>query len=272
LSCKNASILYYSSDYIEWVCIVFMFLAGTNFTLIWQMLQRKWGEVRENSEFKSYVGIVLAASAIAAFSIYSAPEPFTRAGGVPGGGLVGAIRLGLFHVISILTTTGFAADDHSLWPPLAQTALFMLMFIGGCSGSTAGGVKVIRYTILGKQMANELKRMIYPRGVFGIQVDGRPGRKDVVRGIVSFMFTYFILILAGSLLVASAGAAMWDAANTSLIMVGNIGLGLGKLSNSVFMISLPDYVKYGLSFLMITGRLEMLTVMVLFTKAFWTRR
>jgi trk system potassium uptake protein TrkH len=269
-SCRNNSIMSYHSSVIEWICIVFMFLGGFNFTLIWQGLRLKFGEIAENSEAKAYISIYLCAAALVAAAIF----PVLDAGkNLPLLTQIhDAIRTGLFHVISIMSTTGFMAEDHSAWPALAQCALFMVMFIGGSSGSTAGGVKVIRFVIAGKQALNELKKMVYPQGVFLIHINGRPGQKDVVGGVAAFMFGYFLLLLGGALLVASAGYNIWDSANASLIMLGNIGLGVGKLTEGALFITCPDYVRYGLSFLMITGRLELLTVLVLFTKDIWRQK
>jgi trk system potassium uptake protein TrkH len=170
-TCRNDGIQYYNSAYIEWICIIFMLVAGFNFTLIYKLLRGKFREAGENSEARAYGLIVLCASVLILISFYTG-----SATGVTGAAIGESIRLALFHTASIITTTGFTAADHSAWPVLAQCTLFMLMFLGGCSGSTAGGVKVIRYVVLYKQMINELKKMIHPRGVFNIQLNKNPKR------------------------------------------------------------------------------------------------
>jgi trk system potassium uptake protein TrkH len=259
-SSDNASIAAYNSPFIEWVCIVFMFLAGYNFVLLYQLLRGKVRDVFRNSEGRAYAGIIVAASLVAAASLWSAGETPLR-----------AIRYGFFQCVSIVTSCGLTTTDHNLWPSLAQGILFMLMFIGGCSGSTAGGIKVIRWVVLFKQAKNEAKRLLYPRGVFNIQLNRKVGRKDVIYGVAGFIFLYFAMLAAAFLLVASAGVDPWTSVNAALISLGNIGLGLGKLTNGAVLAACPGYVKWGLSFIMIAGRLEVWTIFVLLTTDYWRR-
>ncbi|MDR2471675.1 MAG: TrkH family potassium uptake protein, partial [Treponema sp.] len=187
--------------------------------------------------------------------------------GLPG--LADAARHGFFYTASILTTTGFSAAGHNLWPALAQGALFTLMWIGGCSGSTAGGIKVIRHVVLFKQMKNEMRKIIYPRGVFSVRLNNKVGRKDVVYGVSAFIFLYLLLIGLGALVTASSGLDFYSSLNVSLISVGNIGLGLGNLGQAAAFAALPGAVKWVLSFLMIAGRLELWTAFVLLTRDYW---
>jgi trk system potassium uptake protein TrkH len=259
-SSRNAGIAAYHSPWTEWVCIVFMLLAGLNFSLFFQALRGKFREVLSNSEARAYGGIVLASAIIITVAVL----PQSRS-------LETAIRQALFHTASILTTTGLAAADYNMWPPLAQAALFFLMFVGGCSGSTAGGVKVIRYVVLLKQMGNEMKKIRYPRGVFNIQLNGGPGKKEVVYGVAGFVFLYFVCMFAAALLVSSAGLDIFSSLNAALICLGNIGLGLGIFGPFSDLAALPAYVKGGLSFVMILGRLELWAVVVFFSRDFWRR-
>jgi trk system potassium uptake protein TrkH len=257
-STRSASIAAWNSPYIEWVCIVFMLIAGFNFTLIYRLLQGKWGEVARNSEARAYGLIVGIAVVLVALSLV----PHT---GSPGK----ALRLAFFDVASIISTTGFMIDDHNLWPPLAQFVVFMLMMIGGCSGSTAGGIKIIRYVILFKQTKNEMLRALYPKGVFSIQIDGKKSRKDIIFSVSSFFYLYAALILVGTLLVSSAGAGLYDSLNAALLIAGNIGLGFGRLVSGTIFYEAPAYVKWGLSALMIIGKLEIYTFILLFNPQFW---
>jgi trk system potassium uptake protein TrkH len=259
-SSRNESIAYYRSPGIEWVCAVFMLLAGCNFTLIYQALRGKLRDALRSSELRTYGVIILVSVIIIAVSILpQSPSPET------------ALRRAVFNIASILTTTGLFNADYSPWPPQARAILFFLMFLGGCSGSTAGGIKVIRHFILWKQAGNEMKRIIYPRGVFSIQIDGKPGGKEVVYGVAGFVFLYFVILFAGALLVSSAGEDIFLSLNVSLSALGNIGLGLGKLGPFNTFPAFPAYVKWGLCFVMILGRLELQTVLVIFTRAFWRR-
>ena len=259
-STRNASIAYYNSPAIEWVCVVFMFLAGFNLFLVWRLLQGKARDVMRNSEARAYAGIILAAAVIITIAIL--PQ---------GPSLEAALRKALFQAASLLSTCGLFSADFNHWPSVAQGALFFLLFIGGCSGSTAGGIKVIRYVILSKQTWNEMKRIVYPRGVFNIMLDGRSGKKDMVYGVAGFVFLYFVILFFTALLVSSSGADVFTSLNTALICQGNIGLGLGNQRPANVFPGFPAYVKWGLSLVMIMGRLELWTVLVLFTGDFWRK-
>jgi trk system potassium uptake protein TrkH len=257
-SSRNESLAYYHSPAIEWVCVVFMLLAGSNFFLIWQFLRGKYRDLLCNSEAVAYAVVTLASGLIIAVAIL--PQSVSPEA---------ALRQAFFNTASILTTTGLFNENYNLWPGLAQGTLFILAFLGGCSGSAAGGIKIIRYVILAKQTGNEIKKIIYPRGVFSIQLDGKSGKKDVVYGVAGFVFLYFLLLFLTAFLVSSAGEDVFTSLNTALICLGNIGLGLGKLGPFMTFPDFPAYVKWGLSFVMIVGRLELWTVMVFFTRDFW---
>jgi trk system potassium uptake protein TrkH len=257
-SSRNNSIAYYNSPAIEWVCVVFMLLAGFNFTLIWQCLRGKAEDLLRSSEARAYGMVLLVSTLIVTVLILPRSES-----------LEAALREALFNIATILSTTGLFNTDSALWPAAAQGVLFFLMFLGGCSGSTSGGIKIIRYVILAKQAGNEIKKIIYPRGVFNIRLDGKSGKKDVVYGAAGFVFLYFLILFLAALLVSSTGGDIFTSLNTALLCQGNIGLGLGKLGPFTSFPEFPRYVKWGLSFVMITGRLELWTVMVLFTRDFW---
>jgi trk system potassium uptake protein TrkH len=257
-SSRGASIAAYNSPWVEWVCTVFMLLAGFNLPLLFQLFRGKGGDILRNSEARAYGGIVLVSVIIISLSIFpQSPSPEK------------AFRDAAFQTASILSTTGLYTADYRIWPPLAKGALFFLMFIGGCSGSTAGGVKVIRYVILFKQTGNEMKKIIYPKGVFNIQLNGRPGKKDLVYGVAGFVFLYFIVIFAAALLVSSSGMDIFSSLNAALISLGNIGLGLGQTGPFSDFSGFPAYIKWGLSFVMILGRLELWTVLVFFSRDYW---
>jgi trk system potassium uptake protein TrkH len=257
-SSRNNSIAAFSSPFIEWVCVIFMILAGYNFALIYQLLRGRIRDVFRNSEGRAYISILGIASLITALSLYSSGQDFST-----------ALRQAFFHCASITTSCGFLAADHNLWPPLAQGVLFLLMFVGGCSGSTAGGIKVVRWVVLFKQAKNEAKRLLYPRGVFNIRLNRRVGRKDVVYGVAGFVFLYFATLAAAFLLAAGAGLEPWVSFNTALICLGNIGLGLGKINSAIA--ACPGYVKWGLCLFMIAGRLELWSLFVVLTPDYWRR-
>ncbi|MDR2768830.1 MAG: TrkH family potassium uptake protein [Treponema sp.] len=267
-SSHNENLAYFASPAIHWITIVFMLIASYNFSLLFHLLQRKFREVWNNSEGRAYLAIVAvsviiitAALTIPAPGFEQQPEALSTFGG--------RVRGAFFYVASIVTTTGFTALDQNLWPPAAKAVLFILMLVGGCSGSTAGGVKVIRHVVLWKQCGNELRRIIYPRGVFSIRLNKKVGRKDVVYGVSGFIFLYFALAALGMIVVASTGLDLFSSLNTSLLAIGNIGLGLGKVNSAEAFHLFPAYVKWFLSFIMIAGRLELWTAVVFFSRDFW---
>jgi trk system potassium uptake protein TrkH len=259
-SSRNDGIAAFSSPFIDWVCLVFMILSGYNFALLYQLMRGKVREVFRNSEGRAYIGILAVSSLVVALSLH--------AGGAE---LPAALRLALFHCGSILSSCGLATTDHNLWPPLARGVLFLLLFVGGCSGSTAGGIKVIRWVVLFKQAKNEARRLLYPQGVFNIQLNRKVGRKDVIYGVAGFIFVYFAMLAAAFLLTAAAGLEPWDSLNAALVSLGNTGLGLGKMNGGAALASSPGYVKWGLCLFMIAGRLELWTFFVLFMPDYWRR-
>ena len=208
----GGGIAFYRSPAVEWVVAAFMFLAGFNYLLIWRMLRGKFRDCLRNSEAKVYTAIVVLVSIIIAIAVFSA-------GDSPESGA----RKAVFNTVSILSTTGFSNADTGAWPALAQGSLFFLMFLGGCSLSTAGGIKIIRYVILAKQANNEMKKIIHPRGVFNIRLDGKNRNKDMVYGVAGFVFLYLLLIFLCALLVSSAGEDIFSSLEMALACLGKIG-------------------------------------------------
>jgi trk system potassium uptake protein TrkH len=270
-SSRNNGLAYWHSPVIDWIAAVFMLLAGFNFSLLFRLMQRKWKEVWNNSEAKAYLLIVCAATVICAVSVMRpdwkpALPDYPDA---PEGGAGTGIRMAFFYTVSIITTTGLATTGQSLLTPAALVVLFILMFIGGCSGSTAGGIKVIRHVVLFKQSGNELKKILYPRGVFSVRLNNKVGRKDVVYGVAGFIFLYFVLLAVSTLVVASSGLNHAVSFSIALISLGNIGLDPGLLEQTAIVAALPGYVKWVLSFIMIAGRLELWTAIVFFSRDYW---
>jgi len=251
---KNGITVFNSAE-VEWICIFFMFLAGINISLVWQLLRKKIGNVIYNSEAKAYTVIVLFAVIINIAAVLHSSQSFGY-----------ALRQAFFNVVSFVSTTGFLSTDYSVLPFPAQGVLFLLLFTGGCSFSAAGGVKVIRYVILSKQAWNEMIRLVYPHGVFDVKLDGRSGYKKAVHSTVGFIFLYFLIVFLAALLVSSAGTDIFNSILTALVCQGNIGLG-----TLIPFHEYPAYVKLGLCLVMITGRLELWMVLVLFTGDFRRR-
>jgi len=265
-SSHNEGIEYWHSPAITWIVTIFMIIAGLNFSLIYRIIQRKWKEVWHSSEGRAYAAIILVAAIIAAVSIYLSAG---SAGTGKPAGLADSIRTSFFYTASVLTTSAFSAGGQYMLTPLAKAVLFILMFIGGCSGSTAGGVKVIRYVVLVKQAGNEIKKIIYPQGVFSVRLNNKVGRTDVVYGVAGFIIMYFAVMAAGGLIIASSGYDFLGSFSISLISLGNIGMNPVTFNTITNFGSFPDYVKWTISFLMLTGRLELWTVFVFFSREYW---
>ncbi|MDR3303097.1 MAG: TrkH family potassium uptake protein [Treponema sp.] len=260
VSTKNAGIAHYGSAFIEVVTVIFMLLAGFNFNLYFRMVQGKGIDALRNTEARVYIGIFAVATVVIACSI----TPHYGSAGT-------ALRYAAYQSASMMTTTGSAIADYELWPPLAQAVLFLLIGVGGCSGSTAGGIKVIRHAVLWKQTLNELRRMLYPQGVFTIRLNRKVGRKDVVYGVAGFVFLYALVVTLTTLLTAASGVDLLSAFSASAAVVGNVGLGFGAAGPSRNFSAFPDHVKWLFSCVMIAGRLELWTLFILFTPDYWRR-
>lgn len=259
-STKNASIGYFNSKAIDWICTIFMFIAGINFSLIFYAFTGKFEEIKKNSEFKTYVGIVLIVTIILAFVL----RPVY-------GGFFKSLRYAAFQVTSIISTTGFSTADYSIWIPAGQFLIFILFFIGGSSGSTGGGVKVVRWVVLNKQLKNEILRMLHPHGIYTIRLNGTPGRKDVVFSVTSFMAIYVFFALFITFAGTCANLDLLSAFTGSLSMLGNVGPAFGLLNPSSNAGILPDGLKWVYCFAMLAGRLELYTMVMFLVPEFWKK-
>ncbi len=259
-STRNASIGSYNSVAIDVIIMIFMFLSGINFSLYYYIFTRKFRDITSNSEFKAYLLIV--AVLVVAVTI-SLRNVYTNFGD--------RLRFSSFQVVSLMTTTGFSTADFMQWPAATQFLLFVTFFIGGCSGSTSGGVKVIRWLVLGKQVQNETRKMLHPHGVFAIRLNGRPGRKDIVFNVAAFMALYFALVLVTTFVGCLGQLDVWSSFTGALSMVGNIGPGYALLGPAENFGFLPDFVKYWYSFAMLAGRLELYTMIIYFLPVYWEK-
>ncbi|MCL2067641.1 MAG: TrkH family potassium uptake protein [Treponema sp.] len=260
VSVKNGGIASYNSAFICVVTTVFMMLAGANFNLYYRLLQGKIGEIKNNTEIRVYLIIFLAASAVISISLVPVYSSVSD-----------AVRYASTQTASILSTTGLGIADYEQWPGIARMVLFGLMFVGGCSGSTAGGIKVIRHVVLWKQMSGEMRRMIHPYGVFSVQLNKRVGRKDVVYGVAGFFFLYLAVIAVVTIITAASGIDLFSSFSAAISITGNIGAGFGAAGYSSDYSGFADHIKWLYSFVMIAGRLEMWTVFILFTPIYWKK-
>lgn len=260
-STKQASVGHYNSGYIDVVITVFMILAGLNFALYFWLLTGKVGRVLRNVEARAYLAIFAVATIIIAVVLYRTTYAEFDT----------SLRYAGFQAATILTTTGYVTTDYEAWPHAAQIVLFVLMFIGGSSGSTGGGIKVIRIVVLAKLAANEMRVLSHPHGVFSIRLGGEPLKKGIVYTIGGFFFMYIFMLLLTAGVVASAGNDILTSFAAALVTLGNIGPGFGRIGPVGNYAYLPDYVKWFLSFVMMAGRLELYTVIAVLTPTFWRR-
>jgi len=255
------SIAHYTSPFIQYVIAAFMFLASVNFALHFNLITGNFKNIFNNSEIKAYLVIILTSTIIITFNLYYSFE----SGGEE------SFRLAIFQALTFITTTGFVTDNYESWPFLSQIVLFSLMFVGGCSGSTAGGIKVVRILLLFKQSLNEMKFLLHPRGIFTIKLNKMPVKKDIVYAVSGFFFLYIATNIIVTILVAADGHDLLTSLAASLATIGNIGPGFGSVGPIDNYAAFNDYIKWVLSFAMIAGRLEIYSFIIIFTPYFWKK-
>ncbi len=261
-STKNASMGHYNSAYFDWVTIGTMFVAGVSFALYYRLFTGNIKAIFNNTELKAYICIILAAGFVVAWINYihgTYSDPNT------------SIRYAFFQVVSLITSTGYSTADYTLWPNLSQFILFTLLFVGGCAGSTAGGFKVIRIVILFKQTIIELRKLVHPRGVFRLRINGASVNKEIVYGVSGFLFLYLFSIIIVTGVAATSEVDILTAFSTGLSLMGNIGPGFGDVGPATTYAIYPGYVKWVLGLAMLVGRLEIYTFFILLTPYFWRR-
>lgn len=251
------------SAYIQYVVIVFMFLAGTSFSLIYYSVKLQFRKVWAFEEFRYYMGFTVLFTLIVTLGIFFSTEETD---------VEKAFRDALFQVVSIITTTGFATADYTSWTPFITVLFFILMFIGGSAGSTAGGVKVVRYVVLIKNSVLELKRQLHPSAVIPVRLNDKAVPRDITFNILAFIMIYIFIFATGSLTLAASGVDFTTAIGAVATSLGNIGPGLGQVGPVDNFANVPTSGKWILSFLMLLGRLELFTVLILFTPYFWRRQ
>jgi trk system potassium uptake protein TrkH len=261
-STYNSSAMYFS-PYIQYVLIVFMFLAGTNFTLTYFGLHGKLHKVWENEEFRLYTKMTVVVTALLTLVVYLT--------GWADNDLEKVFRDVLFQTISIITTTGYVSADYTLWPPLVVMVIFILMFVGASAGSTAGGVKIVRHIILIKNAMLGFKRQLHPKAIIPVRLNGHSVGESVVFNVLAFIMVYIMTYAAGVLALTAFGVDFVTSLGAVATSLGNIGPGIGSVGPVDNFAHLSASVKWVLSFFMLIGRLELFTVLMLFTPFFWRR-
>ena len=260
-STRNTSIAAYDSAYIDGVITFFMLVAGVNFALHFQLFRGRPLVLWRDPEFRFFMILALLLTAVVTFSIQSSSYSSWP----------DALRFGSFQVASILTTTGYATADYELWLPLPQGVLLLCMFIGGCAGSTAGGIKCMRIMLLFKHAYRELFRLVHPRAVLPLKFGPKLVKEEVLTSIWGFFILFIVLFVLSGLALTAMGVDVLTAFAAVVACIGNIGPGLGEVGPVDNYATIPTLGKWVLSFCMLLGRLEIYTVLVLFVPEFWRK-
>jgi trk system potassium uptake protein TrkH len=254
----NDSVIGYS-PFIQWTIAFFMLLSGINFTQLIYLFRGKPLRLLKDEETRWYVSACLIAGLILGLGLFSHTHLFS------------SFRIGLFTSIATITSTGFVAADYMLWPPILWMIVFFLMFPGGASGSTAGGMKWVRLAIFAKSAHAEIKRRIHPNAVIPVRFNGQTMREQTTSNIIAFVFFYMLIIILASLWFCGCGIGFDEALGIAVSMIGNVGVSIGQWGSSGCYAALPGAAKWAATFVMLIGRLEIFTVLLLFSRALWKK-
>ncbi len=259
-STKNSSLVNYS-PYIQYVVTIFMILGGTNFVLHYYALTGKLEKIKENDELRFYLkAIALSGFVITAILFFKTDRS-----------LEASFRDSFFQVASIITCTGFATSDYLLWPELAWIIIFMLMFLGGSTGSTSGGIKMARHLIAARSIKMAMRKALHPNSIFALHLNNKRIDNEASNSILTFIFWYLLTFLFGAIILITIGLDTMTATSAIATAMGGIGPGFGSIGPMSNFAHLPAIAKLIISFFMILGRLELYTVIILFSPAFWKK-
>ncbi|MDM8520649.1 TrkH family potassium uptake protein [Anaerolineales bacterium HSG6] len=260
-STRNTSVAAYQSVYIDYIITFFMFLAGVNFSLHYRFIKGDWKAYWKNKEFRYYLLIIFLA--ILLIGIDTFVHQYDT--------ISEAFRYTSFQVLAIVTTTGFGTADYEQWSASSQFVIFILMFIGGSAGSTSGGIKVMRVYLLFKFVLSEITRLIHPHAVVPVRLNNTTVPRDVVFNVLSFFVLFISIYVLGVFFMTLLGLDLITSFGAVVACLGNIGPGLNQVGPTDNYAHIPDMGKWILSFLMLVGRLEIFTVMVLFSPSYWRK-
>jgi trk system potassium uptake protein TrkH len=249
------------SSLIQWVVVFFMFVAGANFSLHFVAMSGRFKSYWRDQEFRVYLTVVLLATFIVCLSNarMGQLQPLEN------------LRHSTFQVVSIVTTTGYGTADYEQWSSVSQFVLLLLMFIGGCAGSTGGGLKNVRLLLLAKHSVNEIRKLLHPRAVYVIRYNGIPVPQDIITNILGFFLLLMLITVTATFIMTALGLDLVSAVGSVGATLNNIGPGLGSVGPTDNFAHVPDLGKWVLILCMLLGRLELYTVLVLLTSDFWRR-
>lgn len=262
-STRNASLAAFNNPLAELVTVVFMFLGATNFALLYRALRRREVDALvSNREFQAYVGFVLGAALLVAADLWGTG---TESGW-------DALRVAVFHVVAVVSTAGLVATDYTAWPAAAAAVLFASMFVSGMSGSSAGGPKMIRIVIAAKHGLSGVLKLLHPRSITHVRLGDLKVPDPLTMAVGSFLFLYLLVFVASFVILSFAGFDMVTAASLAIASLGNSGSAFGAMGPYASHALLPAWIKLYLSFLMLLGRLEIYSLLLLFMPSFWSRK
>ena len=273
-STHQASIGYFQSTYIEYVCVLFMFLAGVNFAMYHFLFNRRFRVIAQNEELRWYVLLIVAFTLVFIGRFYFSPHFEVITGEQLAAHPVGwgdRIRTALFHVVALLSNTGFQGQnyDYDMWGRLFLIPTVALMIIGGCAGSTSGGIKVVRVIVLFKYIKKSVYELIHPSSVYTIKISGQSVEELSVKRVVSFFSLFLILFMVNLVLLTASGMSLEESSVSFLTCFSNYGPGSGITGPSSTFADVPTFAKWLLAFDMLVGRLEIFTILLLLTRNFW---
>ncbi len=259
-STKNDSIAYWDSAYIEYVVMAFMFVGSLNMALLYLSFRGNPRKIIDDEEFRWFFFFVLIFIGITTtWVIYN--------GFIEGTG--NALRISAFQIISLISSCGFAVTDYIPWGPFFWLIALTLMFVGGCAGSTSGGLKMGRFVVVNKNLSNVFLKQTHPNAVLPVRMNGRVVSGEVVHRIMAFAFIYIALILTSCLILTLDGVGFEESLGATISSISNIGPGLGEVGSVGSYADMPTISKWFLSFLMMVGRLEIFTVLTILLPGFW---
>lgn len=260
-SSRNTSVGSYNNVLVEVIITIFTFMCGANFSLYYQAIRGDFKAFFKDEEFRFYLGVVLAAILLITVDLYG--DVFRTIGE--------SIRHSSFQVVTIITTTGYSSANFDTWPVFSRIILFFLMFIGGCAGSTAGGIKNIRILLLMKSMKTELLRIIHPRGVYSVRIGEKTVEEKYLSQIKNFFFMYMLIFVTAVLIVSTDGFDMITTLSSVAATLGNIGPGFSMVGPMGNFSEMSVYSKLVLSMTMLIGRLEIYPMLLLTVPSFWRK-
>lgn len=264
-STKQASIAYWDSAYIQYVIAIFMILSGVNFSLYYFGFKGKWEKVKKNEELKYYLMVLMFFVLIATYSLLDFGKTFDFTS------VELAFRNAFFNVSSLMTTTGFATADYTMWKVYTWIILLIAMLFGASAGSTSGAIKMVRIVIVAKYCYYEFKKLLHPNAIIPVKYSGSIVQQDVVTRVLAFVLLYLAVVGFGIFVLSFSGMGFEESIGGLITCLGGVGPGLGLVGPMGNFAYIPEFSKWFLSFIMLLGRLELFTVLLLFTPAFWRK-